>query len=103
METMIFYDFAFVVAIKKRNGKIKDNYSLTASGYDYGTALFDACFTLKRRRYRIISVKKAQAVRIAFAMDGEGNWIQCSLAEHPATIPEDLNSELDYLPQNYKA
>lgn len=98
-ELTICYELNFNVAIRRNNGSQRKNYALLATGVTYTNALWDAYFTLKKRKCTLIKVNSAKVNRIAFAMNEQHNFVKAALADYPLAIPEDLNNELSLLPQ----
>lgn len=98
-ELTICYEFNFNVAIKRNKGKQQNSYSMLATGTTYSNAVWDMYFTLKKRRCKIIKINSVKVTRIAFVLDEQQNFTSVRLADYPAEIPQDLNKELDRLPQ----
>lgn len=95
----ICYEFNFNIAVKKKNGREYKSYAVLATGINYDQAVWDAYFTLKKRRIAILKINSAKVLRIAFALDDNHNFITAKLADHPIEIPADLDKILNQLPK----
>ncbi|HVW96686.1 MAG TPA: hypothetical protein VHA56_12020 [Mucilaginibacter sp.] len=98
-ELTICYEFNFNVAIKKHTGRKRENYALLATGISYANAVWDLYFTLHKRGSILIRINSVRVTRIAFALDEQQSFVAARLADYPLQLPEDINHDLQYLPQ----
>jgi hypothetical protein len=92
----IAYDFSFRLTIRKRNGRTYKNHHIIGSGAAYSEALWDVYFKLRKKHAEILAVQEAKPLRIAFAFEN-GKFVTLNLSDHPTTIPQDLNKDLNQL------
>lgn len=96
---MICYEFAFKLAVRKKNGRLYKSHSVNGIGITFQNALWDVYHTLKKRKSEILSINSVKAMRVAFAFDDNQQSLKLSLLDHPPQIPTDLSRELLMLPK----
>lgn len=98
-ELMIGYEWVFNVVVKKRNGKVFKSHLAICIGTNYVHALWNVHFELKRKHNEIVKVNRVRVEGNAFAI-AQGNSVSVKLADYPPDIPEDLNREVEKLPNH---
>ncbi|SEM73936.1 hypothetical protein SAMN05192574_101656 [Mucilaginibacter gossypiicola] len=95
----ICYEFAFRLAVRKKNGRLFKNHSVNGIGFTFQNALWDVYHTLKKRKAEIVTILSVRPLRVAFAFNSQQQSIKINIADHPPDIPGDLNRELEMLPK----
>lgn len=87
------YDWSVVVAVITKKGKKRNNHVVTVLASRYEDVQWGLYLLLKKRGSRLITIKSARPIRIAFMYGNTEPGKVYRLADYPPEMPEDLNED----------